>query len=84
MILSALVLVPFGIAGIWLFNKGNLSDFLIDTESELLNKVTWPNRRETANNSVVVVITCVLMGIWVTSADQVLRMIKDWIYGIGG
>ena len=81
-IFAAAVLLPFGVAGILLFNHAKLSDFLIETESELKNKVTWPTRKEATNNSIVVVITCVLMGIWVTMADQMLRVIKNWIYQI--
>ncbi len=82
-LLSGLLMVPFGLVGIWLFNQRKLSDFLIDTESELKNKVTWPTRREVANNSIVVVVTCVLMGVWIMFADQLFRVLKDWVYGLG-
>ena len=30
--------------GIWYYNKPSLSDFLIETEAELENKVTWLTR----------------------------------------
>ena len=38
-------------------NKPSLSDFLIETEAELENKVTWPTRDETTRNSLVVCVT---------------------------
>lgn len=82
-LLSALVLVPFGFAGVWLYNHARLSDFLIDTETELRTKVVWPSRKEAMNNSIVVVATCLLMAVWVFFADVVLRILKNQIYSIG-
>ena len=82
-LIAGFMMVPFGVTGIWLYNHARLSDFLIDTESELKNKVTWPTRKEAVNNSIVVVITCLLMGVWVMLADQFFRILKDWVYKIG-
>ncbi|MGA1778858.1 MAG: preprotein translocase subunit SecE, partial [Planctomycetota bacterium] len=59
-----------------------LTDFLIETESELKNKVTWPTRKETTNNSVVVVVTCVIFAVWISMADVVFQKIQDFLYGM--
>ena len=79
---SVAIFIPFLLVGVWLYNHLKLTDFLIDTESELKNKVTWPTRKEALNNSVVVVVTCFIIAVWVVFADSVLQVIKDWIYGI--
>lgn len=83
-IVAILILGVFLVAGVWLYNNRRLSDFLIDTEGELTNKVTWPTRKETVNNSIVVVVACVLMAIWVVVADLVFKYLKDVIYRTGG
>ncbi|MGE3163335.1 MAG: preprotein translocase subunit SecE [Planctomycetota bacterium] len=82
-IVAILVLGVFVVAGIWLYNQPKLSDFLIDTETELKTKVTWPTKKETLNNSIVVVVTCLLLGIWVVGADLLLGVLKDKLYGAG-
>ena len=79
-LMAIVLLIPFFVVGVWLYNHPRFSDFLIDTESELKNKVTWPTRQETINNSIVVVITCIILGIWIVLADVVFQTIKDWIY----
>ena len=79
---SVAIFIPFLVFGVWLYNHLKLADFLIDTESELKNKVTWPTRKEAVNNSVVVVVTCAILAVWIVLADSVLRVIKDWVYGI--
>lgn len=79
-ILAGLLMCGFVMVGIWLYNHPRLSDFLIDTEAELRNKVTWPTRKETVNNSYVVVVTCLLLGIWIMMSDYVLQSLKQWLY----
>ncbi len=53
---------------------------MIDTESELRNKVTWPTPKEARNNSIVVVVTCVLLGLWIVFADILFKKLKELIY----
>ncbi len=79
-LLSIAVLLPFVIAGVLLYNRPKVADFLIDTESEMKTKVTWPTRKETANNSVVVVVTCIILGIWIAMADTMFYELKNWFY----
>ena len=81
-LLAALALVPFCFAGVWLYNHQRLSDFLIETESELRTKVTWPTRKDAFNNSIVVVITSVIMGLWIFLCDYVFAMLSQGIYGL--
>jgi len=83
-IASLVVLLPFILGGVWLYNHPKLTDFLIDTESELKNKVTWPTRKETVQNSVVVFLTCLVLGVWVSFADVIFQKIQDLLYGLTG
>lgn len=66
--------------GVWLFNHPTAADFLIDTENELKNKVTWPSRKEEINASVVVVITVVLVGAFILLADSALALVQRILY----
>ncbi len=67
--------------GVWLYNKPNVVDFLIDTENELKNRVTWPSKKEEVNASIVVVVTVVILMVFISVIDQVLTKIKGWTYG---
>ncbi len=79
-LVSVLVFVPFLAAGYWYYNKPSLSDFLIETEAELENKVTWPTREETTRNSFVVCVTAVIILGWIMLADGLLQVAKNWVY----
>ncbi|MEM7231827.1 MAG: preprotein translocase subunit SecE [Planctomycetota bacterium] len=79
-IVAGLLIIPFGLVGIWLYNHKKLADFMIETETELKTKVTWPTRREAINNSIVVMITTILMGLWVFLADIVFQFLSRRVY----
>ncbi len=79
-VLSVLVFMPFLLAGYKYYNNPRTSDFLIETESELQNKVTWPTWPETAKNSVVVVVTCLLIMGWVALANGAFQKIQQLVY----
>ena len=79
-IVVGLLILPFGWFGIWLYNHRKLSDFLIETEGELKTKVTWPARKEAISNSIVVVLTSVLIGVWVFLSDLILKFLSDEVY----
>ncbi len=81
-VVAGLMIIPFGWLGIWLYNHKKMSDFLIETEAELRTKVTWPTRKEAMNNSVVVVLTSILIGAWVFLADIVLQFLSQQVYEI--
>jgi preprotein translocase SecE subunit len=69
-----------GYRGIWYYNQPRVSDFLIDTEHELQHKVTWPTRQETVKNSIVVVITCIVIMGWIVLADQAFKALQSVVY----
>ena len=64
---------------VWLFNHPPAADFLIDTETEL-RKVTWPSRKEEVNNSIVVVVTVVIIGVFILCWDLALSFIQKFVY----
>ena len=64
---------------VWLFNHPPAADFLIDTETEL-RKVTWPSRKEEVNNSIVVVVTVVIIGAFILTLDLVLSLVQKLVY----
>jgi len=79
-LLSVLVLLPFLVAGFWYYNQARVSDFLIETESELMNKVTWPTGPETVKNSIVVVVTCIVILCWIAFSDTVYAWVQEFVY----
>lgn len=70
--------------GVWMFNHRSTVDFLIDTESELKNKVTWPSKQEEVNASVVVVVTVIIMMIFIVTVDFIFSLGRNLIYPGGG
>lgn len=78
---AVLIFVPFVLAGIWYYNQPKVTDFLIETENELENKVTWPTRPETTKNSLVVVVTCVVIMGWIWLADKFFEQVMGFVYG---
>jgi len=79
-LLSVLVLLPFLVAGFWYYNQARVSDFLIETEAELMNKVTWPTGPETVKNSIVVVVTCIVILCWIAFSDFVYAWVQEFVY----
>ncbi len=82
-IVAVIVLAVIAGIGFWLFNHPKLSDFLIETETELFTKVTWPTKKVALSNSAVVVITTVLMAVWIMVCDVSFDKLKTIFYGIG-
>ena len=67
----AVLLVGFLGFGVWAYNYPKFVDFLIDTENELRNRVTWPSRKELVNASTVVVVAVVVIAVWVLVSDRI-------------
>jgi preprotein translocase SecE subunit len=61
-----------------LVNVPTFADFLIATEAEM-NKVSWATRRQLAQDTVVVLVTVVLMTIFLFFADVVWSQSLRWI-----
>lgn len=77
------ILIAALVLGVWLFNRPQTADFLIDVENELKNKVTWPSRKEEINASLVVVVTVVVIGLFILGIDLGLTFIQNMIYPTG-
>lgn len=71
-LLEAPLLVGSVFLGVWLFNRPTTADFLIETENELKNKVTWPSREEEINASLVVIVTVLIMLVFIFCVDSFL------------
>ena len=48
------------------------------------NKVTWPNRRETAITTLLVVVMCVLASLFLAVVDQLIHLGINLILGFSG
>lgn len=82
-LIHAPLLIAAGYFAFRLFNQPRTADFLIDTENELKNKVTWPSRKEEVSSSAVVVIAVFLIAVVVFALDTVFNIVihKGW-YGL--
>ena len=61
-----------------LVNYPRFVDFLIDTENEL-KKVSWASRRQVVSESIVVLATVIIVGLFVFGVDQLLILIRTGI-----
>ncbi len=76
-----LLLVAYLGFGVWAYNNPKFVDFLIETETELRTRVTWPTKKELVNASAVVIITVVLIAVWVLISDAVFAVVlRKWVY----
>jgi preprotein translocase subunit SecE len=73
------ILIGALVFAVWLFNHPPAADFLIDTEAEL-RKVTWPSRKEEINNSIVVVVAVIVIGLFILSVDTILGVLQMYVY----
>ena len=62
------------------FNRPKTADFLIDTENELKNKVTWPSRKEEVNATIVLVVAGRILSVFIFGVDQILRQCISFFY----
>ena len=62
------------------FNRPKTADFLIETENELKNKVTWPSRKEEVNASIVVIVTVLILSVFIFGVDYVLKLFSDGLF----
>ncbi len=47
-----------------------------------VDRMAWPTRKETTNNSIVVVVTCLFFGLWIAFADVAFQWAQDLLYGL--
>ena len=53
--------------------------FLREVRGEI-NKVTWPKRKEVRGTTIVVLITCVVFGVYLWFVDIVMGRVLTWLY----
>ena len=56
--------------------------FLQDVRNET-GKVTWPNRRETAVTTLLVILMCILASVFLAVTDQLIHLGINVILGFG-
>jgi preprotein translocase SecE subunit len=65
-----------------LYNYQKWANFLIETEGEL-RKVSWASRRQVFQESLVVVVTVIVLGIYILGIDWVIitgqKRVPNWI-----
>ena len=57
--------------------------FLREVRAEL-NKVTWPKRTEVRGTTIVVLVTCVIFGVYLWFVDVVMGRVLTWLYAAIG
>jgi preprotein translocase subunit SecE len=57
--------------------------FLREVRGEI-NKVTWPKRKEVRGTTIVVLITCVVFGVYLWFVDIVMGRLLTWLYAAIG
>ena len=57
--------------------RKNTVRFFKDIRSEL-KKVIWPTRKQLFNNTVTVLLVCLLIGIIIWVADEALTKLVEW------
>ena len=62
------------------FNRPKTADFLIETENELKNKVTWPSRKEEVSASVVVVVTVLILSVFIFGVDYLMKLFSEGLF----
>lgn len=67
------------ILGYLCFRHKKLSDFFIDTESEM-RKVAWPTKSEVVQSSIVVIIAIFILGVYLFVVDSALSKILRVIF----
>ncbi|MBI3725121.1 preprotein translocase subunit SecE [bacterium] len=80
-LVSSVILGLAFLAGIyWLVNYPKFVDFLIETENEM-KKVSWASRKQVMTESLVVIVTVIILMIYIFLVDQLLIFVKlypDW------
>jgi len=73
-----LLLLALGIWFAWrTVNLPTFADFLIATEAEL-NKVSWTTQKRLVQDTIVVLVTVVLMALYLFSMDVMWKKVLSW------
>jgi preprotein translocase SecE subunit len=77
----AILLIGFLGFGVWAYNHPKFVDFLVETENELVTRVTWPTKKELVNASTVVIFATLIIAVWVLLCDVGLTLaLREFIY----
>ncbi len=57
-----------------------IARFFKDLKGEF-KKIVWPTKKQVVNNTIVVIVTCVIAGIFVWGLDTVLVLLLNFILG---
>lgn len=77
----AILLIGFLGFGVWSYNHPKFVDFLVETENELVTRVTWPTHKELVNASTVVVFATLIIAAWVLLCDVFFTWtLREFIY----
>jgi preprotein translocase SecE subunit len=73
-----LLLIALALWGAWrIVNYPGFADFLIATEAEL-NKVSWTTRPRLIQDTIVVLVTTLLLALFLFLMDQTWRIVLSW------
>jgi preprotein translocase SecE subunit len=75
-IASTALAIAFLYGIFWLINWPKWVDFLVETEAEL-KKVSWASRRQVVTESLVVVMTVLILGAYIFGIDTILYQVKQ-------
>ena len=57
--------------------------FVREVRAEL-KKVTWPKRKEVYGTTTVVIVTCIIFGVYLWFVDVVMSRVITWLYAAFG
>ncbi len=57
-------------------------NYIKDSYSELVHKVSWPSRAELTNSAVIVMIASILMALVVWGVDSAFERVIKFFYGL--
>lgn len=77
-VMATVFLVGAAVGTFFLLNWPRLVEFFGETEQEMKN-VAWASRQEVTGSSMVVIITVVILGVWITLVDTVIILVQNWV-----
>jgi len=83
LIIGIFVLLFYGVLVMqrqWLLNA---REFLVEVKGEL-RKVTWPNKKEVKSTTLIVIVTVIFFGAYLSAIDLVVGRARTALYGVLG
>lgn len=76
------MLASFILIGYLCFRHKRISEFLIDTESEM-RKVSWPTPKEVVNSSLAIIVIVTLLSLYLYGVDFFFSVCFKWLFKTG-